>query len=433
MIPNTSHYWLTHYRVPISVLQDPSPTLIDSQDPEGLTLVNIEVQDGYVRRIEPYAETVNGVSQVDGRGGQLWPCFIDMHTHFDKAHMWPRTPNPDGSFQSAVTATYHDLQATSPEDLYRRVEFSLKCSYAHGTQAVRTHTTCFEGLEFFDIIETIRHAWADRVVLQTVSITQLANFMTPFGEAIADKVAQVNGALGGVTDAMSPELPRHLDRVFELAQERGLDLDFHTDESGDPSHQSVQAVAEAALRHNFHGQIMCDHCCSLAVQPPEVVQRTLELVKEAGIGIISLPMCNLYLQDRKLEQTPRWRGVTLLNELKRYGIPTVIASDNCRDPFLSFGDHDGWEVFNQSVRIAHLDQPYGDWPQAITTTPANLMQLPTMGRIGVGLPADLILFKGRGFSEWLSRSQHDRVVLRRGIPIDTTLPDYAELDDLMAR
>jgi cytosine deaminase len=51
----------------------------------------------------------------------------------------------------------------------------------------------------------------------------------------------------------------------------------------------------------------------------------------------------------------------------------------------------------------------------------------------VGLPADLIVFKGRNFSELLSRHQHDRIVLRNGQPIDRTLPDYAELDDLVTK
>jgi cytosine deaminase len=31
----------------------------------------------------------------------------------------------------------------------------------------------------------------------------------------------------------------------------------------------------------------------------------------------------------------------------------------------------------------------------------------------------------------LSRPQSDRLVFRNGIAIDTTLPDYAELDDLL--
>ncbi len=59
------------------------------------------------------------------------------------------------------------------------------------------------------------------------------------------------------------------------------------------------------------------------------------------------------------------------------------------------------------------------------------MGLPNLGRIAVGLPADLILFKARNFSELLSRAQGDRTVLRQGKVIDTTLPDYRELDDLL--
>jgi cytosine deaminase len=48
------------------------------------------------------------------------------------------------------------------------------------------------------------------------------------------------------------------------------------------------------------------------------------------------------------------------------------------------------------------------------------------------VPSDLVLFKERGYSELLSRPQADRVVLRAGRPIDTTPPDYRELDLLLA-
>jgi cytosine/creatinine deaminase len=49
----------------------------------------------------------------------------------------------------------------------------------------------------------------------------------------------------------------------------------------------------------------------------------------------------------------------------------------------------------------------------------------------VGLEANLIIFKARYFSELLSRPWSDRLVLRRGQAINTTLPDYRELDDLV--
>jgi cytosine deaminase len=219
--------------------------------------------------------------------------------------------------------------------------------------------------------------------------------------------------------------------VFVLAKERNLDLDFHADENGEPNSICLQKIALAAIRHQFTGKILCGHCCSLAVQSEEVVERTLELVKQARIGIVSLPMCNLFLQDRQAVKTPYWRGVTRVRELQEQGIPVAFASDNCRDPFFGFGDHDVLEVFEQAVRIAHLDTPYRDWIDSVTKTPAQLMGLPHVGRLGVGLSADLIIFKGRYFSELLARSQGERIVIRQGQQIDTTLPDYAELDDLV--
>ena len=103
-----------------------------------------------------------------------------------------------------------------------------------------------------------------------------------------------------------------------------------------------------------------------------------------------------------------------------------------RDPFFAYGDHDMVEVFTQAVRIGHLDHPLGNWPQAITQRPATIMGLQDIGMLGLGRNADLVLFKARTFNEMLSRPQADRIVLRRGRAIDSTLPDYRELDELLA-
>ncbi len=440
-IPNVGHYWLLNAQVPLSVLRDPVPGATPNLD--NLVLLDLQIRAGVIAQIQPANSSASaGIPSVDLRRGQVWPCFVDIHTHLDKGHVWTRTRNPDGTFASAAQAAHEDwakmgqFYAGDPEhfraDVYRRFNFGLRCSYAHGSQAVRTHISCTspQTIANLEVFAQLRQEWAGRLELQAVTILALEYFLTPEGEKLADKVAEVGGILGGVT-AMGPDLDRQLDRVFILAKERGLDLDFHTDETDDPGAITLRHVAAAALRNDFPNQVVCGHCCSLAVQPPEVAHKTMAMVKEAGIAVVSLPMCNLYLQARNPGHTPYWRGVTLLHELKALGVPVMVASDNCRDPFYGFGDHDGLEVFREATRILHLDTPYGDWPQAITATPARIMGLANRGQIGVGLPADLVLFKGRGFDELLSRSQHDRVVLRQGQAIDTTPPDYSELDDLM--
>ena len=447
-MPEPSHYWIVNVRIPRCFIDQEileqflEITLNPTLERDRLFPCHVEICNGQIMAIAPnlpdaLTNQINteSLSIVDGKNGILIPCFADLHTHLDKGHSWERNPNLDGTFDGAIKAIARDCTEQrnwTYEDLYRRMEFGLKCSYAHGTKAIRTHLDCpphqFE--TSFQVFRELREKWKDRLTMQAVSLVQLPFFATTEGEQFADAIADLNGVMGGVAH-MIPELEHSLDRIFTLATERNLSLDFHADENNDPQSRTLYHIAETALKHNFSSQIVCGHCCSLAVQDQETANETIALVKEANIGIVSLPMCNLYLQDRVAERTPRWRGVTLVRELDAAGVSVALSSDNCRDPFYGFGDHDMLQVFSMGTKICHLDTPYDNWIESVTSRPASLMDLTHVGKISIGEPADLVLFKARSYSELLSRPQSDRLVLRNGIAIDTTLPDYAELDDLL--
>lgn len=423
---------ITDARVPLCLLDE---GFADAG--EGLAAVDIALADGRIAAVLPAGSPAGpaGAARLEMAGGQVWPGFVDCHTHLDKGHIWPRAENPDGTFTAALTAVERDRVAHwDTADLRRRCEFGLRCAYAHGTVAIRSHLDSRPPQHriSWPLFSELRAAWAGRIELQAVALVAIDEIAGPFGEELADLVAAESGVLGCFT-YMAPDLRGLLDRVFALAAERGLELDFHVDETLDPAACSLRAIAETALRRRFTGQILCGHCCSLAAQEPAEAEATLDLVAAAGIAVIGLPLCNLYLQDRVPGRTPRLRGITLLHEMAARGIPLALASDNCRDPFYGYGDHDPLEVFREAVRIAHLDRPVGAWPAAVTRTPATLMGLSARKLITPGAPADLILFKARRYSELLSRPQADRVVLRAGRPIDTTLPDYRELDGLLSR
>lgn len=440
MLPNADHYWLRNARIPVALLikseqgSDRQWSQLVTDRSDSLLQVDLEIVAGTIASIAA-ADRLPTHSQpsVDLNGGMVYPCFVDLHTHLDKGHVWERSPNPDGAFDSAIATIQQDAKTWTAEDLYRRMEFGLKCSYAHGTQALRTHLDATGNLAAlnFEVFQQLQQEWANRLILQASCLVPLEYYTTPAGEALVDLVAKAGGSLGGFV-FMNPDIEPQINRLVELAKDRNLPLDLHTDENNDPNSITLRLIAAAVLKHGFGGQVVCGHCCSLAVQSEAAIAETIQLVKQANIGIVSLPMCNLYLQDRQPGRTPRWRGVTLLHELKAAGVPVAIASDNCRDPFHSFGDHDALEVFSLSAKIAHLDRPYSDWCRAITSTPADLMGLPTVGRIGVELAANLVIFKARGYSELFARPQSDRLVVRAGKAINATLPDYAELDDLQS-
>jgi cytosine/creatinine deaminase len=435
LIDNFDSYWLLKAHIPLSFLPEKSFQMTTR---DGLCLVDLEIERGVIKQaITSGSQNLESKQQIDLQKKIILPCFVDVHTHLDKGHIWQRSPNIDGTFNTALeTAIQDSQQYWQYEDVYRRMKFSLKSAYAHGTKAIRTHIDSFgEQADLsLKVFADLQQQWQGKIELQAVSLVSLDYYQTCQGVALADRIKKMNGILGGVL-YIQPEIDSQIDAVFELAAEKNLDLDFHVDENGDPDSICLQKVAEAAIRHNFQGKIVCGHCCSLAVQSPEQVAKTIDLVQQANMAIVSLPMCNLYLQDRQYNSlqkpiTPYWRGITRVHELQQNGVEVAFASDNIRDPFYGFGDLDMLEVFEQAVRIAHLDRDYNYWINSVTKTPAEMMGL-TDTKITPNMKADLVIFPGRYYSELLSRSQHEKIVLRGGKAIDTTLPDYAELDDLI--
>lgn len=319
------------------------------------------------------------------------------------------------------------------------MDFSLRCAYAHGTAAIRTHLDMSPPQHeiTWDVFEAVRARWAGRVELQGVGLMGPDTILDPEKlRAVAERTKAAGGILGGST-AVHPENATIMRRLVEIAGELGLDIDLHTDESPDPAANALESLADAVLETGFTGKVTAGHCCSLAVQTDEVANRVIDKVARSGVAVVSLPMCNMYLQDRDNKgrvRTPRWRGVTLLNELKAAGVPVAIASDNTRDPFYAYGDLDGFEVLREGARILQFDHPQSNafsWARSVGADPATIAGFAYKATIAAAAPADLVLFRARSWTELMSRPQTDRTVLRAGAAVDTTLPDYRELDDLM--
>ena len=412
--------------------------------PDGpVTLENLTVpacllgQDGdLVRRALHLADgriTDRPGQVIDMRGAMLFPCFTDMHTHLDKGHIWPRAPNPDGTFMAALTAVGADRQANwTVQDVAARMEFSLRCAYAHGTRAIRTHLDALPPQDAisFPVFAAKRAEWAGRITLQAACLIAAGEFSTHGAfRATADIVAASGGVLGMVTTPL-PDIAERIAAFLAMAAARGLSADFHVDETLDPSSNTLNLIAEAVIASRFAAPVVVGHCCSLSAMPEAEALATLDLVARAGIHVVSLAMCNMYLQDRHAHRTPRLRGITLVHEMRARGINVSFASDNTRDPFYAYGDLDMLEVMREATRIGHLDHTGSDWPLAFTTNPARAMGLPAPS-LDPGAAADLVICKARTWTELFSRPQSDRIVIRAGRQIDRALPDYAELDELM--
>jgi len=423
-------------RVPAAVL--PSAVAGPAPDPVDPSLVcDIGVEGKRIVSVTRSADAAHagGASAqgaLDLDGAMVFPGFVDAHVHLDKAHTWERAPNRSGRFSEALEVLARDKEKWDRADLMRRAGFALHCAWEHGTRVLRTHVDTW--LPWGEVnhaaMQELREAWSGRITLQTVPLTGIANYSGPEGDAVADLAVKYGACALGGWSPMSPELPGQLDRLLAIASDRGLGLDLHVDENGDPREEVLRTLADAVIRNGFGNPVVCGHCCSLAVQPAERQRSTIALVREAGIRVVSLPLCNLYLQDRRgaeFPRTPRWRGITLIHDLLDAGVPVACASDNVRDAFHAYGDLDAAEVYIQSVRLAHLDSRLAQSVGVVTSTAADIVGLPDMGRVAPGAPAHLVVFPARSFSEFLSRPGSDRRLVDGETVRDARLPDYAEL------
>ncbi len=418
---------LRRARVPLVCL----PAGFTASDPlnEPWAEVDITLDAARILSVVPSSSTASA-DATDLAGALVFPGLLDCHTHLDKTHTWHRSPNPNGEFWDACRILHADSALWTEEDVYRRAAFALETAYARGTVALRTHLDAggAVGPAAFAAINRLRAEWAGRVELQTVSLCNLQAFAEGEGARIVELTAKSGAtALGGFPQP-NPDLPRQLDSLMAAARELGIGLDLHVDESGLVHAECLRATAEAVLRNQFPHPVACGHNCSLAVQDPVRAASTLDLVKQAGIRLISLPLCNLYLQGRDrtggTPRTPRWRGLTLLHEAMELGIPVACASDNVRDAFYAWGDYDLLEVFQQSVRIGHLDTRLAAAASVVTTGPADVMGLPDYGRVVPGALGALVVTAATTLNELLARPAAPRRLVREDRLFTPTIPPY---------
>jgi cytosine deaminase len=253
--------------------------------PDGLARVDVVVRDGLVASVVPPETREGPEASVDLAGGQLWPCLIDVHTHLDKGHTWERAENRDGTFDGAIRAVSADRAVRwSADDVRRRMEFGIRCS---GLTARRrcglTWTPSRPAAVTWPVFEALPQEWAGRVELQAVSLVPL-RLSEPRGHELADRVAAAASSARPTCRRRSIACS-----IACSAPPSAGSTSTSTATSGDVgARASAHRARDTAAP--FRGRVVCGHCCSLAIQPPDVVSETLELVAQAGISVVSLPM-----------------------------------------------------------------------------------------------------------------------------------------------
>jgi cytosine/creatinine deaminase len=165
---STTSFRLTNARVPVCLVGEAGPL---TPDADGLAPCDIVIDNGRIAAIGPAVQ--DGLARFDLDRGIVLPRLVDVHTHIDKGHIWARAQNPDGTHLGARTAVMADREANwSRDDVQKRMDFALRCAFAHGTGALRTHIDSYPKQTpiSWPLFAEMREQWKGRITLQAVSL-----------------------------------------------------------------------------------------------------------------------------------------------------------------------------------------------------------------------------------------------------------------------
>jgi len=364
---------------------------------------------------------ITAAAQQQQAKGTLLSALVEAHAHIDKNYTVQDVGAAQGNLFVAIERMNRHRESWTGESLRLRMERALHDAWLSGTRALRTHLDWVqpEPPAALAVFEALREEWRGRVELQFVSLTPLDLFADiEAGERIAREVKRAHGVLGAFV-YRNEGIVHKLGRVFDLAQQHGLALDFHVDEGLDIEATGLRSIAQLVRARDFRQGVVCGHACSLSVQEDAVAAETLALCAGAGAGIhiVALPTTNLYLQGA-WDRTPVQRGITRIDEAAARGLRASLATDNVQDAFYPYGSYDLLETFGLGVQVAHL-APADDWLDTITVSPAKALGLAWDGRIAPGCPADLLVLSATGEHELIGPRGRQRTVIRAGQPLES--------------
>lgn len=350
---------------------------------------DVLIRDGRIAAIQTDADGA-GAAVYDCGGRLLMPSFIDPHTHLDKAFL--ETPREAEGLMDAVFLTM-DYQKSVPAgqiqaDVLRRGARVLDMELQNGSALVRSHVSVDEiwGMEAFYASCELRRRYAGRVDVQ-LSVPFNAAFEGAWDEAV--RAGEIDYIAGYPT--VTPDPHAAVDELFRLAEKYALPLDLHVDESDAADISCFRYVLEKTIRHGMQGRVNCSHVTALAAVPDAEAEEAIALCARAGVSVIALPSCNMFLMGRGDRGLVR-RGVTRIAELEQAGVNVAIASDNIRDPFRPFGNGDPLEEALLACQILSrgTERGFRSVLNMITVNAARTSGRPDAD-LSVGRRADVVL------------------------------------------
>lgn len=375
--------------------------------PDGRRL-DLELRTGRISRVLPAGTLSDSPGTLDLGGHLLLPAGAEPHAHLDKAYSYDRIRPRHGDLLTAIDSWCAYRQQMSEADVVGRARRAVEALLANGTTAVRSHVDLLDGPDPLLGVRALVRVREEVAGLLDIQLAALGTDRTPSRvyEAALDAGVDLIGGAPHLAAAPLPEVRR----LVGLARRRGVGIDLHTDESLDGV-DTLDTYASLVAGWPPHTvSTSAGHCVRLGMMAPADRRPVIEKVVRAGIGIITLPITNLYLQGWD-QQVAVPRGLTAVADLVEAGAIVGAGADNVRDPFNPLGRSDFLETAMLLVAAAHVSIPTA--VDLATNGGRRVMGLEPV-TFEPGSPADFVAVAGDSLEDVVAEAPGDRLTIRAG-------------------
>jgi cytosine deaminase len=371
-------------------------------------IVDVVIEEDRIASVHPAGSIPTG---IDLAGFVLLPAPAEPHAHLDKAYSWDVIAPPMGNLNLAIASWREYAAVMSVDSIADRARQAALELLRNGTTAVRSHVDILLGPAPLRGVEALVRVRDELRDLMDIELVALAN--SDIDDATIEAALDLGVDLVGGAPHLAPQPLAEVRRLLAIAERRGVGVDLHTDEAlgGDPT-----IVEFARIVRDWTTNVSAGHCVRLGTLPPAELADVLDEVQESDIGIISLPITNLYLQGwEHPSATPR--GLAPARAILDRGIRFGAGADNVRDPFNPVGRSDALETASLLVTAGHLtlDESYA----AVSVGARAVMGLPD-ARIAPGGAAELLAIRATGLADAIATARADRLVIHRGVLVART-------------
>ncbi len=364
-------------------------------------LVNISINGSHIESInnisEAFKNNDNETTVIfDAKGNFVCSGFFESHIHLDKACILNRCTIEQGDLDEAVEETSKAKAEFTEADVFERASKVIEMAIKKGTVGLRSfvETDSKTEMRAFNAIKKARDKYAFAIDIEICAFAQSGLTNAPHTYELLELALSQGADLVGGCPYKDDNPDKHIEMVFDLAEQFDVDVDFHLDFDLNQKNSSIPKLVEETIKRHYQGRVSIGHVTKLSAMDKDKRTEMAALLKLADITLTVLPATDMFLNGRDYDLLIP-RGMVNANELLEMGINTTLSSNNILNAFTPYGDASLVRMANMYANIAQLakDKQIADVFNMITKNAAQLLSKQT--EIAVGAPATFVILEAK--------------------------------------